>query len=144
MATVDLNIILRAHLRTSGTDLFTLCSTRIYPPPGLPHDLTVAEAVSFTIVPPGGPHTPAPVEMSMVELMCWAERGDLSWDVASALDTVLHNIGPTVVTIGDNTFLIAVAVRDETPQGPFKDPSSDNWWFTLVRYRIVWRTEART
>ncbi len=144
MAVVDLNQILRTHLRTEDTELFTLCGTRIFPPPGLPHDLTVDEAVSFSIVPPGGPHTPAPVETSMVEAMCWAGRGDLSWDVASALDAVLHNIGPTVITIGDNTFLIAVAVREDTPQGPLKDPSSDDWWFTLVHYGIVWRTEART
>lgn len=143
MATVDLGTILRVHLRKAGTDLYTLCGTRIYPPPGFPHNLTKGnEAVSFSIVD-GSPHTPAPVETSLVEFQCWAERPDPAWAVASALDTVLHLTEPTVVTIGDNTFLLGVTVRETTPQ-IIKDPSSDGWWFAFVRYRIVWRTEART
>ena len=137
ISTVDTNAILREYLITSGTDLYTLCGTRVYMNRIPEQEFTNASPGLLARVTGGTVDYSVPVQRPTYQIRCYGGttsgemRDSDAMQVARALADVLKSAEMKTVTSG--TILYAEQV---TANQPLVDPDT-GWPFVLVQYQVA-------
>jgi len=139
---IDWNLVVDAHLSVSGTSLYTLVNTRVYPPPGMPRPIAPAASVSFAQMARSGNALQYPThERTQFEIVSWGVGPKQAREVARAVHDRLNEIEAVNVTVGATQYRITWAERvsSETEE---PDPEQPVVWLSVSQYEIIFLREA--
>lgn len=138
---IDNHLVLEAYLKQTGTTLYGLVGTRVYPPPGNPRPIAKTTAVSFEQL--GGNRILLGVswEGCIYTIAAWGTYPAQARQVARAVSDLLHDVSRQDVTISGSTYRISYTRRQSglSDSPDFEDSSI---WACEATYEIVMRRET--
>ena len=138
----DWNRVLDAYLSQTGTTLYGLVGTRVYPPPGMPRPIEPAASVSFRQLPNAGNALEYPThERTQFEVVSWGVGPKAAREAARAVFDLLNEVSHEDVTIDGSTYRITWAQRTAS-EAEEPDQEQPTVWLTVSTYEVVFIREA--
>lgn len=144
---IDANLVIRAWLKESGTDLHSTVGDRVHVmPPGLPRDISTPDCVSVEVVPGGRVQGNIWNEVVHVDVRGWSKWPVNAHKIQQYAHDALHRAtwqaGHTVTI--DGTEYRVVRARRITPITTQKDQEEGDYWLATATYEVMIINKTRT